>query len=71
MIEVFREYIEKGRLYKASKIIVTQVTNLESATQRIEIKAKALTKEPTPQAKTYASIVTTGLQPSIKIRANP
>ena len=47
-MEVFREYIEKGRLYKALKIIVTQVTNLESVTQRIEIKAKALTKELTP-----------------------
>jgi len=32
LIEVFREYTEKGRLYKASNIIATQVANLETAT---------------------------------------
>jgi hypothetical protein len=32
LLEVFREYTEKGVLYKASSIILSQITNLETAT---------------------------------------
>ena len=48
-----------------------QVANLELVTQKIEIKAKALIREPTPRAKTYASVASTGLEPSAKAQASP
>ena len=63
LIEVFREYTEKGRLYKASNIIATQVANLESATRRIETKAKDLAKDQPKVATTsYATVAATGSQ---------
>ena len=46
LLEIFREYTEKGRLHSASTIIASQVANLESATRQIESKAKALAKGP-------------------------
>jgi hypothetical protein len=48
LLEVFREYTEKGRLQTASTIIASQVANLELATRQIENKARALAKAPVP-----------------------
>jgi hypothetical protein len=48
LLEVFREYTEKGRLQTASTIIASQIANLESATRQIENKARALAKAPLP-----------------------
>jgi hypothetical protein len=63
LLEVFREYTEKGRLYKSSNIIASQVANLESAARKIESKAKALASTPSqdpssknPSFATIASI---------------
>lgn len=47
LLEIFREFTEKGRLHTTSTIIASQVANLESATRQIESKAKALAKGPT------------------------
>jgi hypothetical protein len=44
LLEIFREYTEKGKLHSASTIIASQVANLETATRQIEFKAKALAK---------------------------
>jgi hypothetical protein len=74
LLEVFREYIEKGRLQQASTIIASQVVNLEQATRKIEKKAKALAQpqEARPQASqviqastplTFASAAAVGLAP--------
>ena len=46
LLEIFREYTEKGRLQAASSIIASQVAHLETATRQIENKAKTLTKSP-------------------------
>ena len=48
LLEVFREYIERGRIQAASSIIASQVANLETATRQIETKARALTKTSVP-----------------------
>jgi hypothetical protein len=60
LLEVFREYTEKGLLYKASSIITSQIANLETATRQIESKARDLNKTPInttkPQIPTYAQI---------------
>ena len=48
LLEIFREYTEKGRLTKSSNIIASQVANLETAVRKIETKAKTLTGNPTP-----------------------
>ncbi|RKF61680.1 hypothetical protein GcC1_154005, partial [Golovinomyces cichoracearum] len=42
LLEIFREYTEQGILSKASKIIASQITNLERATRQIETKARDL-----------------------------
>lgn len=44
LLEVFREFTEKGRIQNASSIIASQVANLETATQQIEKKARDLAK---------------------------
>jgi hypothetical protein len=73
LLEIFREFTEKGRLQSASTIIASQVANLETATRQIETKAKALAKAPTPSqipnntsqpptATTFASIAGNGIQ---------
>ena len=33
LLAIFREYTEKGSLFKASNIITSQIANLESATR--------------------------------------
>jgi hypothetical protein len=48
LLEVFREFTEKGRVRTTSSILTSQVANLESATRQIEARAKALTKTPLP-----------------------
>lgn len=65
LLEIFREYTEKGKLTTASNIITSQITHLDSATRKIETQAKALTKAPlpinTPTTKsTYAAITKEG-----------
>ena len=60
LIKVFREYTEKGRLYKASNIIATQVANLELATRKIETKARDLAKEPKAEEPSFAVVAATG-----------
>jgi hypothetical protein len=42
LIEIFREYAEKGKVLKTSNIIVLQITSLENITRRIESKTKEL-----------------------------
>jgi hypothetical protein len=42
LIEIFREYAEKGKVLKTSNIIVSQITSLENTTRRIESKTKEL-----------------------------
>ena len=62
LLEVFREYIERGRIQAASSILATQVANLEVASQKIETKARALanttpsTRPSTKPSTTYAAI---------------
>jgi hypothetical protein len=48
LLEIFREYIEKGTLRKTSSIISSQINNLERATRKIESKAKTLNQTPAP-----------------------
>lgn len=42
LLEVFREFTEKGALSKASSIITSQIAHLETATRSIENKTRAL-----------------------------
>lgn len=42
LLEVFREYTQKGKLPTVSKIIINQISNLEYATKKIEARAKAM-----------------------------
>jgi hypothetical protein len=44
MLEIFRQYTEKGTLPNISRIIASQVANLETATRRIESQTKALAR---------------------------
>jgi hypothetical protein len=48
LLEVFREYTEKGRIQAASSIIASQVANLETAPKKFENKAKTLEKTSAP-----------------------
>ena len=44
LLSIFREYTEKGDLFKASTIITSQIASLESATRQIVSKARVLNK---------------------------
>jgi hypothetical protein len=55
LIEIFREYAEKGKVLKTSNIIVLQVVSLENTTWRIESKAKELAQT-APKNRTMAQI---------------
>ena len=55
LLEVFREYTEKGRLQSASTIIASQIANLEATTRKIETKARALAKAPVISSNTRTS----------------
>lgn len=60
LLEIFRDYTERGQLAKASHIIASQVANLETATRHIETQARELAKvnKPSPAntQTTYASM---------------
>lgn len=74
LLEVFREYTERGRIQAASSILATQVANLEVASQKIETKARALAKstpelirpsQPSqPSRPTFASIASKATPPT-------
>lgn len=70
LLEVFREFTEKGRIQNASSIIASQISNLETATRQIESKTRALTstKSPelakTPSTVSFASVASQGAKPS-------
>jgi hypothetical protein len=55
IIEIFREYAEKGKVLKTSNIIVSQIISLENTTRRIESKAKELAQT-APKNRTIAQI---------------
>ena len=42
LLAIFREYTEKGSLFKASTIITSQIANLESATRQIQTTTRSL-----------------------------
>jgi hypothetical protein len=65
LLEVFREYTEKGKLAKSSNIIASQVASLETAVRKIETKAKALASTTLPPALPLA------LAPSVWTRLEP
>jgi hypothetical protein len=56
LIEIFREYAEKGKVLKTSNIIVLQIASLENTTRRMESKAKELVQT-APKNRTIAQIV--------------
>jgi hypothetical protein len=53
LIEIFREYAEKGKVLKTSNIIASQVISLENTTRRIESKTKKLAQT-VPKNRTIA-----------------
>jgi hypothetical protein len=55
LIEIFREYAEKGKVLKTSNIIVLQIVSLENTTRRIESKTKELVQT-APKNRTIAQI---------------
>jgi hypothetical protein len=63
LLEVFREYTEKGKLAKSSNIIASQVANLETAVRKIETKAKALATPIIPVTPAKAPALTATLGP--------
>jgi hypothetical protein len=60
LIEVFREYAEKGKVTTSSRIIASQVANLELTTRKIDLKAKELSKA----KPTIAQVALTGANQS-------
>jgi hypothetical protein len=65
LLEVFREYTEKGQIHHVSTILATQVANLEQTARKVELQARqpktqaqGPKKAPisTPKTTTYASI---------------
>ncbi|KAF4629687.1 hypothetical protein G7Y89_g8456 [Cudoniella acicularis] len=63
LLEIFRDYTEKGKVYTTSKIIASQVANLESTTRKIESKTKELAKA-TIKPPTIAQIASIDLEPT-------
>ena len=57
LLEVFRDYTEKGKV--ASTILASQITNLESATRKLENKAKSFKAPEKPTS--YASVANSNL----------
>jgi hypothetical protein len=68
LLSIFREYTEKGSLFKASTIITSQIANLESATRQLASKTRDLNRVqpavPTPRASTNQSTNPTTSKPS-------
>ncbi|EDN95916.1 hypothetical protein SS1G_12121 [Sclerotinia sclerotiorum 1980 UF-70] len=81
LIEIFREYLEKGKLTKASNIIISQISHLENATKRIEKQANHLSNLPShmipptinaPGTKaSYATITKTSGEWNLVTKAKP
>ncbi|EDO03782.1 predicted protein [Sclerotinia sclerotiorum 1980 UF-70] len=81
LIEIFREYLEKGKLTKASNIITSQISHLENATKRIEKQANHLSNLPnhtipptinTPGTKAnYATITKTSGEWNLVTKGKP
>jgi hypothetical protein len=69
LIEIFREYAEKGKVLKTSNIIASQITSLENTTRRMESKAKELAQT-APKNRTMAQIASIDLK-SIPIGPKP
>ena len=42
LLEVFREYTETGKVQSASKVVATQVANLDITTKKLEARARQL-----------------------------
>ena len=72
LLEVFQEYIEQGKITKASSIIASQIANLETATRQIETKTRKLasttnsttiSKSPNTRP-TYATVASTAPETS-------
>jgi hypothetical protein len=61
LLEVFREYTEKGKIASISKIISSQVLNLETATRKIERIARAPPKSTAITPPTTTTTQTTQL----------
>lgn len=55
LLEIFREYTERGFIKKASNIIASQVANLETATRQIESKTRDLKKSVNPATPVISS----------------
>ena len=72
LLEVFREFTERGRIQNASSILASQVAHLESATQQIEKKTRALASTKPSETGlsnsastvSFASIASKGAEPS-------
>jgi hypothetical protein len=61
LLEIFREYTERGKLQNTSHIIASQVANLESAARKIENRARTLNTATMPGSTT--SLATSTTQP--------
>jgi hypothetical protein len=64
LIEIFREYAEKGKVLKTSNIIVLQITSLENTTRRMESKTKELAQT-APKNRTIAQIASIDLKSTL------
>jgi hypothetical protein len=68
LLEVFREFTEKGRIQNASSILASQVANLESATRQIENRTKALNKASSTKSLQMPKVT---LQPTFQPTTQP
>jgi hypothetical protein len=71
LLEIFREYTEKGVIQKTSTILATQIANLEVATKKIETQTRIQSTQQTQnQQKSWASIASqensSNLNPNLK-----
>jgi hypothetical protein len=55
LIEIFREYAEKGKVLKTSNIIISQIISFENITWRMESKTKELAQT-APKNRTITQI---------------
>ena len=71
LLEIFREYTEKGKLQTTSAIIASQVANLEQATRQIESKARTLAKTQMPSLPSITSTTSMPRQPPLGTGTGP
>ena len=71
LVEIFRDYTEKGRVPKnAATIIASQVSNLENVSRSLGSKVQALKKPPPPPAvPTETTVVDTREPPTTQVNA--